>query len=657
MLDEPSSQTLPKSSTPVKSVNERRLKIFIMGAKGAGKTCFLAGLSVLSEPNRASSIQVAHDDSETADFLDDLRSTLRQGQWPPPTSTTTVLEMSLVFQRTIVELRVVDYPGEDFTGALRRLDYNKISELHQYSRSADIFLLLFDPHQDLVLNGSKEMEDQLIERQRSHLQAIGQIWKESSGSDAGKLPQIELGLLITKCDTVKGLDTPHEAERYFLAHAPNLLLKLKDYAASVKCLAISAIGRHESTDQPGRCAFGPPSTVAPQGYEQLFDWVVGHKKRKRIRLLKRFLTPSLIALVAFVTGPMVYRETNSARTMTILGSSELSDIEKCENLDGMPWVNNQSKVRRDEFLSRLLQNRKEQALEITTLSDFEKHETELKRISSCRLGSFENEFEQLLSSLLQRKRAVNFQKILYDYKTQPRPVDFRDTCLRFIDEYRQGDDVKELQKILLDMDDETMGIARNRIKSMPSGSSTEIRSKTKAIREFLENYKKKISEDEEKSMRKAVDLALLTAETGQWTLEIQSSGGLTTPYWQSVVVSKHPNSSEQLAIFDGSNGAASKEKKWDRTQRSFSWRVGEPLCVILKIEGRFQDVRVGYAVDNGPMAIQIFSGRIPMNKFPGTESYSRLPYAVFSVKSPNGDPITPEDWSALKSYIWPGNGW
>jgi hypothetical protein len=657
MPDQQHMDVAVKSPSKKKRDNERRLKIFILGAKGAGKTCFLAGLSVLSEPNRASSIQVAHDDSDTAGFLDDLRSTLRQGQWPPPTSTTVILEMSLVFQGTIVELRVIDYPGEDFTGALRRLDHDKISELYEYSRAADIFLLLFDPHQDLVLNGSKEMEDQLIERQRSHLQAIGQIWKESAGKESRNPPEIELGLIVTKCDTVQGLDSPAEAERYFETHAPNLLRKLKVYAAALKCLAISTVGRHEGTDQTNSGASRPPSIVSPQGYEQLFEWVVGHRKRTRIRFLKRFLAPSLVVATVLVTGPMVYRESQSSRVMAILASTELSEIEKCENLDGMSWVRKDVKERRDEFLLKFLEKEKEAIPSLTTLSDFEKHETDLKRIVACKLGSFQNEFEQLIPFVVQRKRKVAFDFIASDFNAQPRPLNFRDTCLRFIDGYRSGDDVKEVRRLLREIEDEDMGIARNRIKSMPCGNPNEISTKIRAIQEFREKYRTKLSAEEAKGMQSAIDLALMTVTPGQWSLEIKESGGLTTPYCQTVFLSKHRNA-EPYAIFDGSKEGASSDKKWGGGKsQSISWQVGNPLCVVLKIEGNIQDVNVGYAVDNGPLAIQMFSGRIQMNKFPGTESYSRTPHVNFSVKSPGGARIEPDDWASLKSYIWPGSSW
>ena len=67
-----------------KAATEEPIKVCLLGATGAGKTCFLAGLAVLSEPDRKSIIDVLHDNKGTADYLDSLQDTLRSGNWPPP---------------------------------------------------------------------------------------------------------------------------------------------------------------------------------------------------------------------------------------------------------------------------------------------------------------------------------------------------------------------------------------------------------------------------------------------------------------------------------------------------------------------------------------------------------------------------------------------
>ena len=186
---------------------EEPIKVCLLGASGAGKTCFIAGLAVLSEPDRASIITVLHDNKSTADYLDSLQDTLRSGQWPPPNNATFILDMTVIVEGRAIDLRIVDYPGEDFTGALRTLDIAEIDELYRFSKQAQIFLLLFSPHRDLAADDADTATKTLIARQRAHLQAITQVWKDrelgTPGEDKRSHP-VELGLVLTQCDRVPG---------------------------------------------------------------------------------------------------------------------------------------------------------------------------------------------------------------------------------------------------------------------------------------------------------------------------------------------------------------------------------------------------------------------------------------------------------------------
>src|SRR5271157_5039567 len=102
--------------------NGRRVtRVCLLGSEGSGKTCFLAGLAVLGEPNRHTRVTVKPTDSVTVDYLDELSRTLRCQQWPPPTSMTTILNMTIGLRGKLIDVLIVDYPGEDFRTELRRL--------------------------------------------------------------------------------------------------------------------------------------------------------------------------------------------------------------------------------------------------------------------------------------------------------------------------------------------------------------------------------------------------------------------------------------------------------------------------------------------------------------------------------------------------------
>lgn len=636
----------------------RRLKVFIMGATGSGKTCCLAGLSILSEPNRNSAVHIMHDDPVTADFLDQMRSALRHGQWPPPTTKVTVLEMSLVYQGAIVDLRVIDYAGESFTGALHNLEYNEIQELYDFSRDADIYLLLFDPHQDLVVNGSPELEEQLIERQRSHLQAIGQLWKEKKHEDPQNAPMIELGLVITKSDTIPGLETPEDAEAYFQKHVPNLVSKLSQYATAVKCFPISIVGNTDPTTDEPKLKLGPPKTLSPTGYEQLFEWVVAHKQRNLLRRTKKIASWLALASALAVAGPLIYREMTSASMRSTLTNPGLSDVEQCESISGISWINGRTKKERDAFLSKVLTNYKDQKDQATSSEEFRRLSDKIDRISVCKIGSFSVEFQELATAVQKREREIRFRALIEDSDRSPRPVTLPERCNAFIQEFQTGDDVNAVRRILTGVQEDEIKKQRKRIGAMTCGNPIEVAAKAAEIQKFLQDYEKKVSPDEATAMQHAAVLAKLASGEGsrlEWIINLKRSGNLNAADYQSVIISRQRLSGE-LHKFDGSQ-ISGKTRTWSDARTSIRWKVGEPLSIILRIEGYLQDTDIGYTSNSSPLAIAIFSKQTRLDVVSGQQGYGTDLVVEFEVVAPNGEQVTESDWNALKSYIWPGDKW
>lgn len=650
------TQDAQTQSSSVRS-KKRRLKVFILGATGSGKTCCLAGLSILSEPNRKSPIHIAPDDPVTAEFLDQMQSTLRHGQWPPPTTKETVLEMSLVYKGAIVDLRVIDYAGESFTGALRKLEHEQIRDLYEFSRDADIYLLLFDPYQDLVVNGSAELEEKLIERQCSHLQAIGQIWKENVREDPRSTPTIELGLVITKSDTIPGLNTPQDAHEYFQKHAPNLVSKLSQYASSVKCFAISVIGNSDSNPNATN-RVGPPEKLSPSGYEQLFEWVVAHNQRNLWRKTKKIAGWLALACTFALIGPMVYREMNSASVKSTLSNPGLSDIEQCESISGISWINAKTKADRDAFLSKVLSNYKDQKDQATSSDEFRRLRNKVDRISVCKLGSFAMEFQELATAVQKREREIRYRFLMDESGRNPLPVTLQERCNAFIQEYQTGNDVVEVEKILKGVRISQIESARKRIGAITCGNSNEMKAKAIEIQEFLRAYEKEVGSDEAVAMRKAASLANLASGEGNrpnWTVKLKRSGNLNVADYQSVIISRH-RLSDELHRFDGSK-ISSKTRTWSDASVSIPWKAGDPLSITLRIEGYLKDVDIGYVSNSSPLAISVFAKETRLNVLPGQEGYSRNLYVDFDVVAPNGEQVSESDWDALKSYIWPGGKW
>ena len=641
----------------------RQIKVCMLGAKGAGKTCFLAGLAVLSEPNRKSAIKAVHDNQDTADYLDSLQVTLHSGAWPPPNNMTVFLDMTVLVDGTAIDLRVIDYAGEDFTGALRTLDRESVDDLYQFTRDADIFLLLFSPQHDLQQDdGSAASAQALIERQRAHLQAIVQVWREKSGAAAGTIapPTADLGLVITQCDLVAGLDDPKAALKYFQKHAPNLVQDLSRFAKHVGYFAVSAIGpQPRSTVGDGEAVSDlPPASVNPFGYEPLFRWIREYHARKAWwRQPWVWGIAAAVLLVPF-GALFVDTEMRSSRIDGILRSSTLTDIEKVERADGS--VNQSTNRSRSEFLRGVLSRFEERLGIASSDDDFQRLANEAEKLMGADTGSFTAEFDGLPERVKTLRRHVRFQKLEKDNVTTSTPESFMADCRGFVNDYRSGEDVERVRALLRELEDKTRAQQKESIKTMPVGNGSQVVAKANAILKFANEHEKGLSEEEVARMRKAAEIALLAANSGkpgQWEVTLVRSGGLTTPYWQTVILSKRRGDGEVLHVFDGKVGGATKEKTWADARATIPWQAGDPLYVRLTIEGRVRDVVLGHREDSGPMSIVMLDGKNVLTVEPGSEGYVNNPYVEFRVTAPGGTPVSSEHWEAVEDYICPGIDW
>src|SRR4051812_20511713 len=113
--------SLPHSTVDRPVVAGKRSKtvtrVCVLGSEAAGKTCFLAGLAVLSEPDRNSGFQAMGRDDDSQRYLKELGDAIRAQSWPPFTTQTRLIDLDVNYRRTLLNLLVMDYPGEDFRQA------------------------------------------------------------------------------------------------------------------------------------------------------------------------------------------------------------------------------------------------------------------------------------------------------------------------------------------------------------------------------------------------------------------------------------------------------------------------------------------------------------------------------------------------------------
>ena len=634
---------------------EEPIKVCLLGASGAGKTCFIAGLAVLSEPDRASIITVLHDNKSTADYLDSLQDTLRSGQWPPPNNATFILDMTVIVEGRAIDLRIVDYPGEDFTGALRTLDIAEIDELYRFSKQAQIFLLLFSPHRDLAADDADTATKTLIARQRAHLQAITQVWKDrelgTPGEDKRSHP-VELGLVLTQCDRVPGLTSPRAAKKFFKSRAPNLASRLTDLAVSADFFGISVLGRPAEGDstQITTTNSPPPEQLDPFGYESLFRWIRDYQDRHRMRRLRPRLVGGAISAVALLAISFVLWKSHSDHVRAVL-TSDRPPVEIIAETSG--WLLDPTTRRlRMDLIRATLQRLTDDVERASTPDEFERLDTELAKLNSADTETVHVQVSTLKQNLGTRTRYVLLMALKEDFQSTPRPLDFQSRCSSFVDRYQSGDEVDAVRRMLHEIGNEQLAVNRARLRGMPTRDSLDIAAKARQIIEFVNENDSTLAPEEASRMRRAADLARSFSERKNWKVAIKKSGGLTDEYAHLVLLGNKKLGSQELYVFDGVATGSTKDKVWATDPAVFSWQSGEPITVTLRARGTVFGGWVAYQADDSSLAIGSLVGRRNLLPRAGYEAYVRNPYVVFEVEN-----LSSSDWEAVKAYISPGSDW
>jgi len=638
-----------------RAANYEPIKVCLLGASGAGKTCFLAGLTVLSEPDRASLITVLHDNTKTANYLDSLQNTLRSRQWPPPNNATFILDMTVMVERRAIDLRVVDYPGEDFTGALRTLETAEIDDLYRFSQQAQIFLLLFSPHRDLAGGEPRDTNATLIARQAAHLQAITQVWKERSlgtPSGAKRSHPIELGLVVTQCDRVPGLTTPQAAKQFFLTRAPNLVAKITALADGVDFFGISVLG----PPTRGNCSQVitgnslPPPHLQPYGYEPLFEWICNYRKRHYMRrMFPRLFSGLVAAALAGAIGFGMWRAHVADAHAILVGDRPVLDRIEATS----PWfLDASTRQLRDDLVRQTVQRLSDEVERANTPDEFQQLTKECASLADADTESFRPQVSSLRQAVTARERHVLFSSLERDFQSTPRPVDFPSRASAFVDRFQSGQEVDSVRDMTRALEQEVVTTRRARIKGMPTSNSLDIAAKARAILEFASASERMLTPGELERMRRAAAMAQSFSERRNWSVTIKKSGGFTAAYAQSVLLGRKNLGDQDLHNFDGSYTGEVKDKTWTADPAIISWQAGDRLVVTLKFEGYINDGWVADQIDDSPLAIGSLVGRRNLQVKQGWGGYVKYPYVEFQV---NG--LSPSDWSAVESYISPGSAW
>ena len=272
--------------------------ILVLGSEQAGKTCFLAGLEVLSEADRESDFSLSSE-GKAKDYAHSLASNLRAQKWPPPTSrqAQSEFEGNLCYKGRILHLSLLDYAGETFREGMAQ-GKELPEKVKDGLRKAD-YLLLALPPEMITKTLKKGPED---DRQYYHdtIDSLHEAVQQQRFRRGNSNP-LKVAVLITKADLIEGqLMKPQEAEEFLKKHLDAFCQKLKTQFPGFKVFAVSAVGKTvENNDRKLR----PAQHLEPSGYDHLFEWIIRDIRRKRCK--KRFLHVMFMVIVLLLCAGLL----------------------------------------------------------------------------------------------------------------------------------------------------------------------------------------------------------------------------------------------------------------------------------------------------------------------------------------------------------------
>ena len=633
--------------------NESNFRVCLLGSEGAGKTCFVAGLAILSEPNHATPLSIRATDTVTVKYVDELRNSLRSSQWPPGTTVTKILKIRVTVNNQCIDMRVADYKGEDFRAALKQLEYEKIQELHEHYAKSDVLILLFDPLIDLQTTSSDTQAQQFaVNRLDAHLQAISQQWQSQTSQQAKEplAPPI-VAVVITKCDLIPNLRTSSQARDYFRQHARHLDLKIRQTASVVGYFPLSSIGLQEEAEQhlSEQGNLLPPKEISPFGYEDLFRWVVKQRRmRKWLPLIRRLSVVSAVAGAILLIIGLVwsgFRYGKDRQEQLVLQDPGLSLSQKLEETKDA-----QSGLTR-EMRFDLLRNAIERiSLDIDKASTVEILTQEIEKLQELRKlnpGALESELNELAGKALSRKEDLLFDSCQDAFEQKSNQ--FQDIAAKFLSEFAGSSRSADVRAWLQQMKIADYTQRRSQLRITRVTNPEHLQGHVQSINEFLEKYGGQLEEVEKKRVRRAADLGKQLLERRTYTCQLKRSGIFESPRTQAIELLV-----DQRTLGTFWSPSASKEVAYENQSFTFQWQAGDPIEIRLWAKDwlNWTD-KVATLSHRGPVAIQVFASKAPFQiVYSGWTGYVHQPFVEFTLKE-----LSTEDFQIISDFLIPGDAW
>ncbi|MFT5105590.1 MAG: hypothetical protein ACI9UA_001211 [Pseudoalteromonas tetraodonis] len=616
------------------------IRICVLGSEAAGKTCFLGGLAILSEPNRDSHIHVIGAEADTVatngspsqQFLNEVAATLRAGDWPPPTTLTREIELDIRFRDRLFKFDVIDYPGESFREALNQLDESRQQALLDHMIKADFLLLMLDPVSDLPDASSLDTEQRqrVHERQNAHIAGIRKIYDDAQATRR-KLPHI--GLVITKADAHPELTDP---EKFVTQRGPNLLARIKSWGVETKCFATSAVG----TINDGR----PAKELSPTGYTEVFDWVVQTTRKKRFnRFARRYLIPA--ALVIFTASLILFLQTNRA---TQLAANSTQPLDQRIRAANGAWIATPGLLKNiDALAADQLGQMRERFSNLRSTEELAQLTSDFQLLKTLRRTSRSHQITEFGTLLEEGDRKLRLLRIRSMDAADPELLLLTQT---FINDYPAAEEAGEVAGIIDRIRDLKDATDREKVRrvTVQKGDLDSLNRKAEAIMEYVIKHR---SAPESTNMERAAAVARRLASTNPLTIRVTGAGTfIKSRKWELRVfvgdmdqpVAKYPT--------DGKVRRAT----WDRPLKITTWKPGTRIRFEIE-EFRLLNEIVAELEATDLLSIRTLAQNalIPIRDDFGSEYIEGGYFRVVSEL----EGFTRDDWKLLEFYVYPGKKW
>ena len=645
---------------------DHRFKVVILGSTAAGKSCFIGGLGILGGADRDSGIQVhakENKDSKGLEYLKRLKTFLNNQEWPPPSHTTEIIDLSVFYHDKIIEITFVDYPGKDFLEELSKLDPEKNLALFNAYNNADFLLVLLDPKIDLNIgNGdSAVLKNQALERQEAVLQVIREKmfpknnetsfkagWNVLKDKLQERIPP-NIGIVITKKDQMSQIKSSKDAENLLDTEAHQFYQNLKSIGSTLKVFAVSAVGNTEIVQVDGKSVLKPGKALNPEGYEEIFDWIIRIKNTTKV--LKYIVYGILWVMFFGIIFTIQTGEVEIAKQ--IASDNNLSSLDKVEKIEKLwfvwPW---NSRGFTDPIVEKIATDYEERVntlpgeseVLITIIKEIESTVQKFPKVSSA--------LEVTLAKAREKREDALFEKLKINYSEKD--SEFIKKANDFLKEFGStGKHSAEVENLKITIIDEEFQKDKVYVQNFQITNAYSLIEKAIKLKEITSKWKNKISPEQAVQINRASLVAegiSNAGSTSSFTLDIVKTKGLSSPiYTYLQLYSKKADEKEFVKFFEcPKSSAAVTEWDWNITDLRMEWTIGTQLRILLRENGYIYNRDAAENSFSDSYSILNLAGSIKMNSMNG---YNLGNPRITLILKLDGQPISETDREAFYTYF------